>query len=194
MVCEKEKKKKTSLFPSLSCFSGGANAKKLTCQCRRSKRLVLYPWVRRYPGGVQWQPTSVFLPGEPHRQRSLVGYGPWGCQKSDMMEQVTRTLLWVVPLGPWGHLLPRPSHRCSAQQTVGVGAGADVAADVEGPVTLVREMEGPATSPVEHSKVGHCSGMYPGGGAARLIHPALVACPAPTRKGGREVRVDPGGV
>ena len=92
------------------------------------------------------------------------------------------------------HTIPRPSHRCSAQQTVGVGAGADVAADVEGPVTLVREMEGPATSPVEHSKVGHCSGMYPGGGAARLIHPALVACPAPTRKGGREVRVDPGGV
>ena len=154
---------------------------------------MLYPWVRRYPGGGQWQPTSVFLLGEPHRQRSLVGYGPWRCQKLDMMEQVTCTLLWVVPLGPWGHLLPRPSHRCSAQQTVGVGAGADVAADVEGPVTLVRwrALQHPQSNTVN---VGHCSGMYPGGGAARLIHPALVACPAPTRKGGREVRVDPGGV
>ena len=25
-----------------------------------------------------WQPTPVFLPGEPHGQRSLVGYGPLG--------------------------------------------------------------------------------------------------------------------
>ena len=24
------------------------------------------------------QPTLVFLPGEPHGQRSLVGYSPWG--------------------------------------------------------------------------------------------------------------------
>ena len=26
----------------------------------------------------KWQPTLVFLPGEPHGQRSLAGYGPWG--------------------------------------------------------------------------------------------------------------------
>ena len=113
---------------------------------------MLYPWVRTSPGGGQWQPTPVFLPGESHGQRSLVGYSPWGCQKSDMTEQVTHTLLWVVPLGPWGHLLPTNSHRCSAQQTVGLGAGADVAADVEGRVTPVREMEGPAASPVQHGK------------------------------------------
>ena len=24
-------------------------------------------------------PTPVFLPGESHGQRSLVGYGPWSC-------------------------------------------------------------------------------------------------------------------
>ena len=30
------------------------------------------PWRRA------WQPTSVFLPGESHGQRSLVGYNPWG--------------------------------------------------------------------------------------------------------------------
>ena len=28
--------------------------------------------------GGQWQPTPVFLIGESHGQRSLVGYGPWG--------------------------------------------------------------------------------------------------------------------
>ena len=26
---------------------------------------------------------SVFLPGEPHEQRSLVGYSLWGCRESD---------------------------------------------------------------------------------------------------------------
>ena len=30
------------------------------------------PWRR------EWQPTPVFLPGEFHGQRSLVGYSPWG--------------------------------------------------------------------------------------------------------------------
>ena len=25
----------------------------------------------------EWQPTPVFLPGEFHGQRSLVGYSPW---------------------------------------------------------------------------------------------------------------------
>ena len=28
----------------------------------------------------KWQPTPVFLPGESHGQRSLVGYSPWGCR------------------------------------------------------------------------------------------------------------------
>ena len=27
-----------------------------------------------------WQPTPVFLPGEPHGQRSLTGYGPQSCR------------------------------------------------------------------------------------------------------------------
>ena len=27
--------------------------------------------------------TPVFLPGESHGQRSLVGYSPWGCKESD---------------------------------------------------------------------------------------------------------------
>ena len=31
----------------------------------------------------------VFLPGELHGQRSLVGYGPWGCKESYMTQQLT---------------------------------------------------------------------------------------------------------
>ena len=29
----------------------------------------------------EWLPTPVFLPGEFHVQRSLVGYSPWGHKK-----------------------------------------------------------------------------------------------------------------
>ena len=36
------------------------------------------PWVRKIPWRREWQPTPVFLPEESHRQRSLVGYSPWG--------------------------------------------------------------------------------------------------------------------
>ena len=36
----------------------------------------------------KWQPTQVFLPGESHRRRSLVGCSPWGCSESDMTERL----------------------------------------------------------------------------------------------------------
>ena len=35
-------------------------------------------WVGKIPWRRACQPTAVLLPGEPHRQRSLVGYSPWG--------------------------------------------------------------------------------------------------------------------
>ena len=43
-----------------------------------SRRCRCDPWVRKIP----WQPTPVFLPGEFHGQRSLVGYSPWGCKRA----------------------------------------------------------------------------------------------------------------
>ena len=36
----------------------------------------------------QWHPTPVVLPGESHWRRSLVGWGPWGCEESDTTEQL----------------------------------------------------------------------------------------------------------
>ena len=33
------------------------------------------------------QPTPIFLPGESHGQRSLVGYSPWGHRESDTTER-----------------------------------------------------------------------------------------------------------
>ena len=46
----------------------------------------LDPWVGKIPWGRTWQPTPVFLPGESHRQRSLVGCIPWGRKESDTTE------------------------------------------------------------------------------------------------------------
>ena len=37
-------------------------------------------------------PIPVFLPGEFHGQRSLVGYSPWGYKESAMTEQLTVSL------------------------------------------------------------------------------------------------------
>ena len=49
------------------------------------KRHGFNPWVGKIPRR-RAPPTLVFLPGESHRQRSLVGYGPWVAE-SDMTEE-----------------------------------------------------------------------------------------------------------
>ena len=57
--------------------------KKTTCQCRRGKRHWFHPWIRKVPWRKASQPTPVFLPGESHGQRSLVGHSPcnaWSLQ------------------------------------------------------------------------------------------------------------------
>ena len=46
-------------------------------------------WVEKIPWKRAQQPTPVFLPGESHEQRNLVGYSPWGCKKSDKTEQLS---------------------------------------------------------------------------------------------------------
>ena len=51
-------------------FSG----KESTCQFRKHE---FDPWVRRIPWRREWLSTPLFLPGESHGQRSLVGYSPW---------------------------------------------------------------------------------------------------------------------
>ena len=47
-------------------------------------------WVQSLGGADplegSWQPTLVFLPGESHGQRSLVGYSLWGHKELDMNE------------------------------------------------------------------------------------------------------------
>ena len=65
--------------------SGGASGREATSKCRRCKRHGFHPWVRKIPWMRAWQPTPVFLP-QYHRQRSLVGYSPWGHKELDKAE------------------------------------------------------------------------------------------------------------
>ena len=72
-------------------FPGGASGKEPACQCRRHKRCRFDPWVGKIPWRKAWQPTPVFLPGESHGRRSLVGYSPWGRTESDTTERLHLT-------------------------------------------------------------------------------------------------------
>ena len=58
----------------LARFPGGASGKEPACQSRRHEIPGSDPWVGKIPWRRAWQPTPVFLPGESHGQRSLVGY------------------------------------------------------------------------------------------------------------------------
>ena len=53
-------------------FNGGSDGKE--CACNATD--WFNPWVRKIPWIREWLPTLVFLPGEFHGQRSLVGYNP----------------------------------------------------------------------------------------------------------------------
>ena len=46
------------------------------------QEIWLDPW-DKIPWRRAWQLTPVILPEEFHRQRRLVGYGPWGLKKLD---------------------------------------------------------------------------------------------------------------
>ena len=51
----------------------------------------------RFPWRRKWQSTPALLPGEFHRQRSVVGFSPWGHKESDMTEWLsTHNLLSII--------------------------------------------------------------------------------------------------
>ena len=72
------------------------SGKESTCQCRRHG---FDPWVRKIPWSRKWQPTPVFLPGEFHEQRNLVGYSPWGRTEMDTTVRLSTLTLSTHPMG-----------------------------------------------------------------------------------------------
>ena len=49
----------------------------------------LIPGSGRSPGGGHGNPLQYSCPENPHVQRSLMGYSPWGCKESDMTERLS---------------------------------------------------------------------------------------------------------
>ena len=80
-------------------FPGGHSGKESASQCRRCKRHGFHPCVGMIPWRREWLPTPVFLPGEFHGQRSLVGYSPWGPKESDTTEarSMHKSLAYKLP-------------------------------------------------------------------------------------------------
>ena len=67
-------------------FPGGTSGKELACKHRRRKRRGFDPWVGKISWRTEWQSIPVFLSGESHGQRSLMGYSPWDHKELDMTE------------------------------------------------------------------------------------------------------------
>ena len=49
----------------------------------------LIPGLGKYPGGGHGTPLKYSCLENPHGQRSLAGYSPWGHEPSDMTEQLS---------------------------------------------------------------------------------------------------------
>ena len=105
-------------------FPGGASGKEPVCQCRRCKRCRFDPWVRKISWRRAWQPTPVFLPGEPpctekpgglqSMRSQRVGYNWSDLVRTHTQKRLiyrslfTPTMLHVGLLeGPWPWVDPR---------------------------------------------------------------------------------------
>ena len=71
-----------NVAPGIQEFPWWLSGKECARQCRRHGFGL---WVGNIPRRRKWQPSPGFLPGKPHRQRSLGGYSPWGCKKHDLV-------------------------------------------------------------------------------------------------------------
>ena len=72
-------------------FCGGSDGKESTCNVGD---LGLIPELGRYPGGGHGNPLQCSCLENPHEQRSLVGYSPWGHKEFDTTEQ--RSTAWYL--------------------------------------------------------------------------------------------------
>ena len=104
-------------------FPGGASGKEPACQRRRCERRGFDPWVRKILQGRAWQPTPVFLPGEPHGQRSLVGYSPWGRKELDTTEVTQHACMQETNSYYLVHMFASPQLSMASGNLVSTGWG-----------------------------------------------------------------------
>ena len=72
-----------SLKPGSLGFPGSSDGKESTCN---AGDLGLIPRLGRSPGGGHGNPLQNSCLENPHGERSLAGYSPWGRKESDMTE------------------------------------------------------------------------------------------------------------
>ena len=80
-------------------FPGGSDSKESTCN---AGDLGLIPGMGRYLGGGHSNPLQYSYLENPHGQRSLASYSPWGHKESDMIEQLS-TALPPLPFSQFSH-------------------------------------------------------------------------------------------
>ena len=73
-------------------FPGGSDSKE---SAYNEGDLDLIPGLGRSPGGGHGNPLQCSCLENPHGQRSLVGYSPWGHKESDMTERLSPESLFV---------------------------------------------------------------------------------------------------
>ena len=71
-------------------FPGGTIVKNPLVNAGDAKRCRFDSWVGKMPWTRKEQPTPVFLPGESHGQRSLVGYSLWDGKEWDVTEHISQ--------------------------------------------------------------------------------------------------------
>ena len=64
-------------------FPGDSDSKESTCNVGDMGSI---PGLRRSPGGGHGNPLQYSCLKNPHGQRSLTGYSPWGHKESDITE------------------------------------------------------------------------------------------------------------
>ena len=69
-------------------FPGGSDGKESACNVGD---LGLIPVLGRYSGGGRGNPFQCSCLENPHGQRSLEGYSPWGRKESDTTERLNTT-------------------------------------------------------------------------------------------------------
>ena len=77
-------------------LNGASLAAQLVKNLPAMRETWVQPWVGKIPWRRKWQPTLVFLPGEYHGLRSLVGYSPRGRKESDTTERLQFTSLHFI--------------------------------------------------------------------------------------------------
>ena len=72
-------------------FSGGSDSKESTCN---EGDLGSIPGLGRSPGGGHDNSLQYSCLENPHGQRNLAGYSPWGRKELDTTERLSTAQLW----------------------------------------------------------------------------------------------------